>query len=248
MDPDRRIQESLDLVFSKMTELGSARQVLLWFRREKIRLPAFHLEQGESRLVWKLPIYHTILEILTNPLYAGAYAYGKTETRTRIVEGQARKTDGHHKHPSEWIALIQEARWNAALQKVRDLEKKLQTVESDPHAVRIPSKEVLLSLAQDLPAVWDAPSTDMRLKQRIVRILIREIVADIDEEKHEIVLILHWAGGRHSELRTKKNADGRHRRCTSLEAVDVARRMAGRFSDEQIASTLNRLGMRTGAW
>ena len=406
MDPDRRIQESLDLVFSKMTELGSARQVLLWFRREKIRLPAFHLEQGESRLVWKLPIYHTILEILTNPLYAGAYAYGKTETRTRIVEGQARKTDGHHKHPSEWIALIQdhhagyisweqyernqamiaanahmkkytgpkagrggrallagllrcrrcgrmlrvvykgpnrqgryccrdaqvnygehecisfgglrpdqavaqevleaiggnaveaaleaaeqmrqqgearqraaereleearyearlaerrydavdpeqrlvaaelEARWNAALQKVRDLEKKLQTVESDPHAVKIPSKEVLLSLAQDLPAVWNAPSTDMRLKQRIVRILIREIVADIDEEKHEIVLLLHWAGGRHSELRTKKNADGRHRRCTSLEAVDVARRMAGRFSDEQIASTLNRLGMRTGA-
>jgi DNA invertase Pin-like site-specific DNA recombinase len=108
MDPDRRIQESLHLVFSKMTELGSARQVLLWFRREKITLPAFPHEQGEHRQVWKLPNYHTILEILTNPLYAGAYAYGKTETRTRIVEGQARKTDGHHKPPSEWIALIQD--------------------------------------------------------------------------------------------------------------------------------------------
>src|SRR5260370_42682811 len=80
-----------------------------------------------------------------------------------------------------------------------------------------------------------------------VRILIREIVVDVDEEKHEVVMLLHWAGGRHSELRIKKNADGRHRRCTSLEAVEVVRRMAGRFSDEQIASTLNRLGMRTGA-
>jgi len=145
------------------------------------------------------------------------------------------------------VAAELEARWNAALQKVRDLEKKLQTLGSDPQAVSIPSKEVLLSLAQDLPAVWNAPSTDMRLKQRIVRILIREIVADIDKEKQEIVLLLHWAGGRHSELRIKKNAVGRHRHCTKLEAVEVVRQMAGQFSDEQIASTLNRLGMRTGA-
>jgi excisionase family DNA binding protein len=127
------------------------------------------------------------------------------------------------------------------------LEKKLQTIGSAPQTVSIPSKEVLLSLAQDLPAVWNAPSTDTRLKQRIVRILIREIVADIDEEKREIVLLLHWAGGRHSELRIKKNAVGHHRHCAKPEAVEVVRQMAGQFSDEQIASTLNRLRMRTGA-
>lgn len=89
------------------------------------------------------------------------------------------------------VAAELEARWNAALQKVRDLEKKLQALASNPQAAVIPSKEVLLSLAQDLPAVWDAPSTDMRLKQRIVRILIREIVVDVDEEKHEIVMLVH---------------------------------------------------------
>ncbi len=404
-DPDRRIQESIDLVFSKMTELGSIRQVMLWFRREKIALPAVPPERGERGLVWKLPVYHSIWTMLTNPFYAGAYAFGKTEARTQIVEGQARKTEGHRKPLSEWTVLIQdhhvayisweqyernqamiaanahmksrmepkagrggrallagllrcrrcgrmlhvtyghdpqgryscrgpvassrenwcisfggwrpdeavaqevleaiggnaveaaleaaeqmrqqrearrrasemeveqaryearlaerryeavdpeqrlvaaelEARWNAALQKVRDSEKKMQTLMSDPQAVSIPPKEVLLSLAQDLPAVWNAPSTDMRLKQRIVRILIREIVADIDEEKHEIVLLLHWTGGRHSELRIKKSPAGQHRYCTKLEAVEVVRQMAGQFSDEQIASTLNRLGMRTGA-
>ncbi|HKD00809.1 MAG TPA: helix-turn-helix domain-containing protein, partial [Terriglobales bacterium] len=145
------------------------------------------------------------------------------------------------------VAAELEARWNAALQKVCDLEKKLRARASDPEAIAIPPKEVLLSLAQDLPAVWNAPSTDMRLKQRIVRILIREIVVDIDEEKRESVLLIHWAGGRHSELRIKKNAPGEHRNCTSLEAVEVVRGMAGQFSDEQIASTLNRLRMRTGA-
>jgi len=104
-----------------------------------------------------------------------------------------------------------------------------------------------MSLAQDLPAVWNSPSTDMRLKQRIVRILIQEIVADIDENGREIVLVIHWAGGRHSELRIKKSETGKHRNCTSLDAVDVISKMAGKFPDEQIAATLNRLRLRTGA-
>ena len=111
----------------------------------------------------------------------------------------------------------------------------------------MPNKEILLSLAQDLPAVWNSPSTDMRLKQRIVRILIREIVADGDESSREIVLLVHWAGGRHSELRVNKREIGRHRHCTNLEAIEVIRKMAGKFPDEQIAATLNRLGLRTGA-
>ena len=406
-DPDRRIQESLHLAFTKMTEIGSVRQVLLWFRREKFALPTLPRDRAGRRVVWKLPVYYNVLALLTNPLYAGAYAYGKRETRTRVVEGQARKSEGHRKPASEWTALIRdhhpgyisweqyqrnqamiaanahmksrtqpksgrggaallagllrcrrcgrmlhveytgrnphqpryhcrgaqlshgedwcisfggwrpdqavaqevleavsgngvqaaleaaeqlrqqeearrraaemeleqaqyearlaerryeavdpeqrlvaaelEVRWNAALQNVRDLEKKLQTLASDPQTIAIPPKEVLLSLAQDLPVVWNAPSTDMRLKQQIVRILIREIVVDIDEEKPEIVMLIHWAGGRHSELRVKKNAPGERRNCTSLEAVEVVRRMAGGFRDEQIASTLNRLGMRTGA-
>ena len=73
----------------------------------------------------------------------------------------------------------------------------------------MPDKEILMSLAQDLPAVWNASTTDMRLKQRIVRILIYEIVVDVNEKDHETVLLIHWAGGRHSELRVKKNRTGR---------------------------------------
>lgn len=113
-------------------------------------------------------------------------------------------------------------------------------------AVAIPDRTVLLSLAQDLPAIWQSPATDMRVKQRIVRIVIHEIVADVDESQRAIVLLIHWAGGRHSELRVKKNETGKHRLCTSLEAINVVRQMAGKFSDEQIAATLNRIGLRTG--
>jgi plasmid stability protein len=87
----------------------------------------------------------------------------------------------------------------------------------------------------------------MRLKQRLVRLLIRELVADVDDVRSEIVLVIHWHGGRHTELRVPKNKTGRHGHRTSDEARDIVRRMAGRWPDEQIAATLNRLGLRTGA-
>jgi len=138
------------------------------------------------------------------------------------------------------------ARWNAALSKAREVEKRLRENEVPARAVQIPDKHILCSLAQNLPAVWNSPATDMRLKQRIVRILVEEIVADINEASGEIVLLIHWSGGRHSELRMKKNLTGRHSRCTDLETIDVLKRMAGRFPDDQIAATLNRLGLQTG--
>ena len=59
-------------------------------------------------MVWKVPVYHSILGILTNPIYAGAYAYGKTEMRIAIVNGRARKTAGHHKERHAWMVLIRE--------------------------------------------------------------------------------------------------------------------------------------------
>jgi hypothetical protein len=86
----------------------------------------------------------------------------------------------------------------------------------------------------------------MRLKQRIVRILIREIIADVDEKNREVVLVIHWAGGRHTELRVKKFETGRSRRSTAPETIEVLRQMAGKFSDRQIAATMNRLRLRTG--
>ena len=53
----------------------------------------------------------------------------------------------------------------------------------------------LTTLGADLKTVWAAPTTDARLKKRIVRSRIREVVADIDQEASEIVLIVHWVGG-----------------------------------------------------
>jgi hypothetical protein len=108
----------------------------------------------------------------------------------------------------------------------------------------VTSRDDLLALAEDLPGVWESPSSDPRLKQRIIRILIQEIVADVDEQ--EATLVIHWVGGRHSELHVLKLQPGHHSRRTQVEAVDIVRQMAGKYKDEEIALTLNRLRLKTG--
>ena len=68
MSPDRRVRDAIALVFSKFSELQTVRQVLVFMRREQIVLPAMVQGTGELRLEWKLPVYHTLHHILTNPL------------------------------------------------------------------------------------------------------------------------------------------------------------------------------------
>ncbi len=107
-----------------------------------------------------------------------------------------------------------EARWNAALARVRGLESRLEEARQRPKPTVTVDRKALLSLAMNLPAVWNSEGADMRLKQRIVRTVIREIVADVDEGANEIVLVIHWVGGRHTEVRTPKVKPGQHRRVT----------------------------------
>lgn len=129
---------------------------------------------------------------------------------------------------------------------MRDVEARLAAFE----ARTVPQQQIdegaLHALAQDLPALWHDPATDMRLKQRIIRILIHEIIVDIDDASRAIVLVLHWHGGRHTELRVARSWSGRTKQCTDAEAIALVRRMAGGWDDDAIAMQLNLLGWRTG--
>jgi hypothetical protein len=78
------------------------------YRNQGIQLPVHHPDPSGSRILWRPPVYNAILRILTNPVYAGAYAFGKTESRTAVVEGRAKKTDGHRKRLEEWNVLIRD--------------------------------------------------------------------------------------------------------------------------------------------
>jgi excisionase family DNA binding protein len=397
LDPDQHIQQVLRLVFQKMEELGSARQIFLWFHREQLCVP---VRGVDGKVIWKMPGRGTILAILSNPFYAGAYAFGRAKTRTRVVDGHARKNKERRRHPQDWQVLIRnhhpgyitweqfennlriidanthmksqiqtkagrggrallagllrcrrcgrilkvhytssgervsryacrggprdnpdcmgvgfgglkadtmvvqqmlaavsgnaieaalqaaeqermkqgahrrslelglqqaryqaglaerrylavdpaqrlvaselEARWNVALERVQEAEAKCAEYDRRMETTGIPSKESLVSLAQDLPEVWKT-STDMRLKQRIVHLVLREIIADVDPVSYKVTLLLHWAGGRHSEVCWTKNPIGfQGRPDMGISAEEVIGKMAAEHRDKEIADTLNR--------
>ena len=107
-NPDKRVQEAIQLVFAKFAEFQSARQVHIWLRDEKIELPA-KSRQGEAYgVVWRLPAYNIMHLILTNPIYAGAYAFGRTTSRVSVVDGRKRIRRGVHKPMAEWDVLIKD--------------------------------------------------------------------------------------------------------------------------------------------
>jgi hypothetical protein len=137
-----------------------------------------------------------------------------------------------------------ERRWNAALEQVRSLEGRI-----DGHARRDPPGATtpvdFSELAADLEAVWGSPEGDARLKKRIVRTLIEEVIADVDASSAEVVLHIHWRGGVHTELRVPRRRRGQMTH-TSKDVVAAVRSLARLCTDDVIASVLNRNGLRTG--
>ena len=139
------------------------------------------------------------------------------------------------------IAARLESTWEATLQRVAAFEKRLSAPPET--SGEVPD---LSTLADDLEAAWEAPGTTMRARQQVLRSVIEDIVADVDEASREVVLVIHWRGGRHSQLRVRKQESGGSFRRTPEDVLKVIRSMAGPWSDAETAATLNRMGMRTG--
>ncbi len=173
-------------------------------------------------------------EALARDLEAARYAadrafrqYDAADPENRLVAGEL------------------EARWNRALVRATEIERRIAEYDA---AAAPPAETIPVSfdaLAEDLQAVWAAPSTDARLKKRIVRTVIHEAVADLDDAAGEIVITIHWVGGAHTEHRLPRRRRGQ-RNSTPADIVEAVRALALIAKDDVIAGILNRNGLKTG--
>jgi DNA invertase Pin-like site-specific DNA recombinase len=404
---DRQVQQAIAGVFRKFRQLGSARQVTLWYRDEQLPLPEVEPGTAGRTIHWRLPSGHRINQLLNNPYYGGALAYGRTEAQTVIEAGRARQQSRRQKPMEQWRFLILdnhvgyiswdefldnrraleansympqegaggaakrgpallsgllrcgrcgrklnvaysgttgrvpryvchggrvdrgssscltlgglrvdqavadavleaiqpagieatlaalaqvrsandtkqqalelslekaryeaqrarrqydladpenrlvtgelEHRWNEALERVNEVASELAALASDPITLSEAQRHGLLSLGQDLRALWHHPSATDPLKKRILRTVLHEIIIESTSEPPEHLLQLHWQGGIHTELRVARNGVGKHRRTTDVDVIKVITELSKVCRDATIAATLNRLGYRTGA-
>lgn len=141
------------------------------------------------------------------------------------------------------IAAQLEKSWETTLRRVETCTARLDALAQTDGAAPHPD---FAGLAGDLATAWSAPGVTMRARQQLLRALITDIVADVDEAAREVILTIHWRGGQHSQIRVRKPKTGEHGCRTPHEALAVMGRMAGRWPDADIAASLNRMAIRTG--
>jgi DNA invertase Pin-like site-specific DNA recombinase len=139
-----------------------------------------------------------------------------------------------------------ERRWNQALTRVHELESRMSQLVAGEHQSVPATVDEFAGLAQDFEAVWNNPDVDVRLKKRLVRTVLREVVVDLDASAGEIIVVMHWQGGVHTELRLARRRTGQSSKHTSKDIVNAVRILVRLCSDDLIAGVLNRNGLRTG--
>ncbi len=125
--PDRQIQEAIQGFFHRLETCGSVRQSQLWYHSEKVLFPVPRKNGGIQSVEWQLPHYQQLLRIVKNPVYAGAFAWGRTASRSRIVDGRSSKTSGHRLPMDEWQVLLKDHHeayisWDQYMSNRRTLE------------------------------------------------------------------------------------------------------------------------------
>ena len=177
-----------------------------------------------------------VVAALQRDLEAARYAaqraqrqYDATDPENRLVAGEL------------------EQRWNRALAHVAELEARIahHTAGCGPEPPP-PTREAFAELATRLEAIWHDPGTDVRLKKRIVRTLLQEVLVEVDSTGGTINLVLRWAGGVHTELRVPRRRRGQHGSQTPPTIVEAVTSLARICPDRLIAGILNRNGLQTG--
>jgi DNA invertase Pin-like site-specific DNA recombinase len=138
-----------------------------------------------------------------------------------------------------------ERRWNDKLQEQQRLEARLRDLDNEQRPLAQEQRQRIVELGEQFEQVWRSTHCPADVRKKIVRTVIEEAVVTRDDSTGSVRMVIHWKGGAHTA--TEIPGDRRHARATSLEAIDILRKMAEQhYGDEDIARVLNQQGHHTG--
>ena len=208
------------------SRIGEEIMQLLQPARLQIAQHAYESQQhGESEL----------LKALEMDLEAANYQASRCQRQFNLADPENRL-----------VVAELETRWNRALETINSLQLRLDEEKQRNDQNSSFDFEFFETLASNLTLVWNDPQTDVRIKKRIARTLIEEIVVDLDESAGLIDLLIHWKGGLHSNTQVRRRKRGKNSLHTDTSVVDAVRILSNVLSDELIAACLNKNGLKTG--
>mgnify|MGYP000041109168 CR=1 FL=1 len=142
------------------------------------------------------------------------------------------------------VAAELERRWNQKLEEVESLKSELDRLQEESRRLTNQEREEMLWLGQNFSSVWNSEDCTVEIKKKIIRAVVEEIIVGEQEEGEELHFTIHWKGGSHTEYQMPRPVSGVGQK-TSLEDLEVIRRMAVRYGDGEIARVLNQQGKRT---
>ena len=142
------------------------------------------------------------------------------------------------------VAEELERRWNEKLQRVEHLKTALAEMDREVRPLTEEEQGRIMDLGERFSGVWESASCPVELKKKIIRTVVEEVIVDTDERGERLRFIVHWKGGSHTPFEMQKPRSGVGRQ-TSMEDIELIRRMAVRYGDGQIAAVLNKLDRRT---
>ena len=171
-----------------------------------------------------------------------ALALERAQFETRRAQRQYDAVDPDNR----LVASELEHRWNETLEKVAELKTKITALDDIVDPLTDEQRSSLMALGSDLSTAWDHPDTDVSLRKRIVRTVIKEIVLNNVDDPPVHELRLHWQGGVHTQLRVPRNGRVQHGRATDTNVVELVRELSKVAEDKTIAAVRNRLGYKSG--
>lgn len=198
--------------------------------------------------MWQPPTLSFVSSVLHNACYAGAYVYGRRPTSKTLTGGRGvRRALEQYDEADPRNRLVAgelEGRWNRKLEALEGVQDSLTRINQERSEVGETEREEKVAMGRDFGEVWLDKALPIENKKKILRTVVEEAVVDLDEDGETLRFVVHWKGGAHTRFEMHKPASGVGRK-TSLEDLDVIRKMAAHYSDDKTAAVLSKLGRRT---